>query len=211
MAEKKKNIRLTTPKGVAKYPWLNKPDTKFNDKGIYKINLIIPKSECANLCAELDGLADQAYAAGLEEAKPAAKKKIVKLDPYAPEFDAEGNETENIEFKFKMNASSLNKKTGEVRTHAPALFDAEGVRVDQDKIAVYGGSVCRVNFTPVPYYNAATNQSGISLRLNAVQIIELVTGGGTAEGYGFDKQDGFKVKESTEEAGSDDTEDAADW
>ena len=28
---------FTTPKGMAQYPWLSKPDTKFNEEGEYKV------------------------------------------------------------------------------------------------------------------------------------------------------------------------------
>ena len=47
MAEKL--IEFTTPKGIAQYPWLSKPDTKFNEEGVYKVDLIIPKSDAIPL------------------------------------------------------------------------------------------------------------------------------------------------------------------
>ena len=34
-------VTFTTPQGVAQYPWLSKPDTKFSEEGDYKVNLII--------------------------------------------------------------------------------------------------------------------------------------------------------------------------
>ena len=38
-------ITFTTPKGIAQYPWLSTPDTKFSEEGEYKVNLIVPKQE----------------------------------------------------------------------------------------------------------------------------------------------------------------------
>ena len=45
-----KYVKLVTPKGVAKYPWLTKADTKFNPDGVYKTDLLI-SSEEAEPCA----------------------------------------------------------------------------------------------------------------------------------------------------------------
>ena len=37
MAQQK--IKIVTPKATCVYPWLNKPDTKFNADGEYKVTL----------------------------------------------------------------------------------------------------------------------------------------------------------------------------
>ena len=36
---------FTTPVGVAAFPYLSTPDTKFNEEGEYKVNLILTKEE----------------------------------------------------------------------------------------------------------------------------------------------------------------------
>ena len=38
---------FTTPKGIAQYPWLSKPDTKFSEEGEYKVNVILGKEEAS--------------------------------------------------------------------------------------------------------------------------------------------------------------------
>ena len=38
-------VTFTTPQGVAQYPWLSKPDTKFSEEGEYKVNVILTKEE----------------------------------------------------------------------------------------------------------------------------------------------------------------------
>ena len=37
-------IAITTPTGVAQYPWLSKADTKWNEEGEFKTNLILSEA-----------------------------------------------------------------------------------------------------------------------------------------------------------------------
>ena len=39
------NKTFTTPKGVAYFPYISQPDTKFDEAGVYKVNLCLPKEE----------------------------------------------------------------------------------------------------------------------------------------------------------------------
>jgi hypothetical protein len=191
MAEKKARLpRITSPKGVAKYPWLKNPDTQFNTDGIYKINLLIPAAEAVELCKTLDVAADEAFVKAKTEAKsPAIAKLITRRAPYASELDDAGEETGNIEFKFKMNAK-VKMKDGSYKTMKPFIFDSKGQQM-QVCPNVYGGSVCRVNFCASPYYAASNKEAGVSLRMNAVQIVTLVSGGGgDAKSMGFNAEEG---------------------
>jgi hypothetical protein len=193
MAEKKAKLpRFTTPKGIAKYPWLSRPDTQFNADGVFKVNLLIPAAEASELCAALDSAADEAVVLARAAAKsPAIAKTIKRAEPYGPALDDQGEDTGNIEFKFKMNAK-VTFKDGTVKPMKPLFYDAK-----QKQLLicpnVYGGSVLKVNFTAAPYYAAVSKTAGISLRINAIQIVELVTGGGgSATGFGFaEEADGF--------------------
>jgi hypothetical protein len=193
MADVKKTRlpRLTTPKGVAKWPWLNKADTLFSADGVYKITLIIPAAECVELCTALDAAADAAFEAAKAKAKsPVIAKQIKRADPYGPALDDAGEDTGNIEFRFKMNAK-VTYKDGTVKAMKPFIFDAKGVQLAVCP-AVYGGSICKVNFSPAPYFAPNNKQAGVSLRINAVQIINLVTGGvADAKSMGFSAEEGF--------------------
>lgn len=195
---RKKLLRITTPKGVARYPWLSNPDVQFNTDGVYKVNLLIPVEECADLCAKLDELAEESYKDAVSKAKtPAIAKQIKKAAPYSLFCDPQtGEETDKVEFKFKMNAK-IKTATGEYKTMKPFAFDAKGNQVVVIP-NVYGGSVLKVNFSPSPYYAANNKSAGISLRMNAFQIIDLVTGGGgSAEGYGFGEEEGYVADADT--------------
>jgi len=41
--------KFVTPKGVAQYPWLTKPDTKFSEEGVFKVSLAIPEGEAKDM------------------------------------------------------------------------------------------------------------------------------------------------------------------
>jgi len=44
--QKKENFPINfTPVGIASYPHLNKPDTRFDDDGVYQVDLILDKNE----------------------------------------------------------------------------------------------------------------------------------------------------------------------
>lgn len=201
MAKKKKYEKVTSPIGVANYPYLNTPDTKFKEEGEYKVDLLLNKVDDAQFLGALKARSEKA----VEEAKVKLAEKnkhaqIKKLDVYYPFeviYDEEGNETEQVKVKFKTKAQ-FTTKDGKVVNLTPDLFDAQGKPLDRQEVIIYAGSEIRVNFTPAPFYSPAINKAGVSLRINAVQVIELGTGNSaTAESYGFGVvEDGFSADES---------------
>ncbi len=213
MADKKKVVKITTPRGTAKFPWLNNPNTKFAADGVYTVNLLVPEDEAQSLMEQLDEMAEETYQKAVEELKEKKKvaeiKKIQKVEPYSRETDEDGNETGNIEFKFKMPAKVTSKKTGKTITLAPKLFDAKGKPV-KNTVIIYGGSIIKVNFSPSLYFMPATKQCGVSLRLNAVQVLDLVSRGGKATDYGFDKEDGYEYAELEDDSLNNDESEATD-
>lgn len=198
---KKKYERITSPVGRAQYPYLNTPDTKFKEEGEYKVDLILDKVDNAQFLGAIKARAEKA----VEEAKvKLAEKnkhnKIKNLTPYVPfeeMFDDEGNPTGEVKVKFKTKAQ-YSKKDGTVVKLSPDLFDSQGKPIDRNEVIIYSGSEIRCNFTPSNFYNPASNLAGVSLRLNAVQVIELSSGSSaSASNYGFDAiEDGFSVEET---------------
>jgi hypothetical protein len=201
MAEKKKGIKYTTPKGIAQHPRLTEPDTKFVPTGVFSVKLRLSAEEAAPLMAIMDTLAEETYQetkAKLEE-KPSDPKKIAAQKKslaaltlaspgYTMDCDDEGEENGNVIFSFKMN-HVITKADGTTTKIYPKLFDAKGVAI-KGKPAIFGGSELKISCTANGYYTAGTGKAGASLRLNAVQIIKLVSGGGTAEGFGFSEEEG---------------------
>jgi len=166
---------LTTPKGVAVYPHLTKPDTKFNAEGVYTIKLKLEGADAEKLAKEIDAGID---ASGVEAKadKKNAGKKIKRADPpYSRKDDG------SIEFSFKMNATGKTKE-GEVFTRKPIIFDKSAKPVQGLRIG--GGSIVKVGYEMVPFFTALVG-AGVTLRLHAVQVLELVEYGANAAYYGF--------------------------
>lgn len=220
---RKKRVRLTSPAGVARYPWLVTPDTRFDEVGKYSVGLVLDPEEHAEFLARLDELADEAYENAVKELKEKKRhqqaKQVQRQDPYTAEYDEEGNETGKVIVKFSSKAK-ITTKDGRVIDLAPKLFDAKGQPVQREGLTIYGGSILRVNFTPNPYYVAATKLAGVSLQLNAVQILELVSGEADASFFGFEvEEDGYEFEgndavdtdEDTDEGTDDDADETDDF
>lgn len=180
-----KQPRYTTPKGTAKYPWLSVPDTKFNSDGDYKVTLVLPVQEADTIMQFLD----EQLAASEALAKKNNPGKKVKVADAPYKVDEENG---NVEINFKMKAK-VTMQSGESFDQKPALFDAKGKPLTD--VNVGGGSKIKVSYECVPFYTALIG-AGISLRLRAVQVIDLVefSGGAAAGAYGFEEEDGFEAE-----------------
>ena len=168
---------FTTPKGIAQYPHLSKPDTKFSKPGDYKVNLILSAEEAAPIIEQINA----AFAENMQaELKKQGKKELKAANPpYMEELGDDGQPTGNVIFKFKSTAA-----------YKPAIFDAKGKPMMESNI--WGGSEIRVNSTIGAYY-VATVGVGVALRIRAVQVIRLVEG--SAEGasrFGFEETVGYE-------------------
>jgi hypothetical protein len=182
---------IVSPRGEAKYAWLKNPDVAFNDGGVFKVNLLIPEGECKELCAAIDKAVDSSFETAKGQAKPAVAKKLVKEYPYGPQIDDDGEEIPGmLEFKFKMNHTITSKKDGKTFTIKPDIFDSKGKALSPCP-AIYAGSILKVSFVLFEYFMAARAAAGVTLRMNGVQVIDLVTGGGaSASRHGFGEEDG---------------------
>lgn len=197
MTDKKKalKLRLNTPEGTAKFPWLTEPDTRFNPDGEYSVNLIIPEDDPKTqaLVAKIEKI--------WEDFKKTLKGAKLKQTPtlgFDKEYTDDGDETGNLIFKFKAKTGYTDDKGNRKELQPPKLFDAK-LKPMTNGVPVWGGSTMIVNFTPQAYDHG--KNLGITLRLNACQIIQLVTAGGgaSADAYGFSEQEGFSGAEDLDE------------
>jgi hypothetical protein len=180
-------LKLTTPVAKLKYPKLIEPETKFNPEGVYKATAVIDSAEAAALADALDDLLTR-HKASLKQQDPSKKDwKLADL-PYGYE-EIDGKPCFVI--KTKMKAKGIDRD-GRAWSSVPALFDSKGqpVRDRESLKGMWSGTVAKVNFEACPFYQAALG-AGITLRLKAVQIIDLVEGGGSAESFGFGEEDGW--------------------
>lgn len=191
----KKEIKIT-PAGIALYPKLNEPDTKFKAEGQYSVKLRLSAEDAQELIEEIDSLADEAFDEALAEAKnEREKKKIKRADPaYSAEEDEDGKETGNFLFNFKMAASGVSKKTGKEWTRTCPVFDAKRKPIDLKNIQIGSGSVVKVAYFLSPFSTAIG--VGVSLRLEAVQVLERREWGSKdASAFGFGDEEGFEAEE----------------
>lgn len=158
MSSKRKYERITTPVGVASYPWLKDADYKFDKvNGIYSCNIYVDDNEAKDFVTVID----KAYTENLAEQKKLNAGKTIKPGPKP--YVSENGKTL---FKIKMKG-----KIGDVEIR-PVVIDSSGQPMTD--MLVYGGSKVKVSADLIPYY-VATTGAGISLRLVGVQILELQT------------------------------------
>lgn len=202
-----KAINISTPLGIAIFPSLHKPDTKWKAEGVYQVRLRLPgevvqkyREQAQQLAEDQLAYAKEKYAARLAEEKNGEKKgklkkliselKIIDL-PFKPVFDEDGNETGEYEMTWKMNAQRTDKKTGKVIKMRPNWFDAKGKPTDP--VELWSRSEIKVAGKMQGFDNPK-GEIGVTLRLAAVKVIKVVAGGtGDADSYGFgDEEEGFE-------------------
>lgn len=194
MSEKKQYVKGFTPKLVCgPFPKVFEAESFKGGKPVYKIRVIGSKAELSDFLAKVEEVAEQA----LEDArttledtfknaktgkeKGVAKEELAKLKPadrpYKPVYDDDGNETDDIIVQFKQNATYKDKKTQKImQMRKPAVVDYKGNPLKRE-IRFGEGSIVIVAYEISPFYTAAVG-AGASLRLQGVQIIKAVAGGG---------------------------------
>lgn len=193
-----KNVYQDSPFGIAVFPHLNKPDSKFNpDHPLFKVKLRLEGASAQALKEKVDAAADAAFADYFENGEgkmmtPAERKKLSVYRPYVEEEDDEGHPTGAILFEFKQNAT-IKLKDGTVKTIEIGLYDAAGNPMHK---IVRGGSEIRVNYSMRPIPMKSLKQVGVRLDFGRVQVRKLAEGNGgggfgAVEGYVDDGADGF--------------------
>lgn len=217
MAGKKaKPVQHVTPRGTFKFPYLNTPDSGSPENGftydppIYRVTLVLADKDAAPLKKKIDAeMKSNAATRKKEWAElPALKKKKnpfkVGDPPYRPELDDEGNETGATEFTFKMKSRRKDRKTDELIRQRPGIIDAKGKATSPKAVKIGGGTEGKVSFVMYGYPPTPKVGAGVSLRLNAVQILELREWGERdGKSYGFEEEEGYEAgdsEESTDEA-----------
>ena len=208
MAEqtKKKTYNPTafTPKARAVFPRLNTPDTKFNAQGRYSVKIRLPEAEGRDFLATLQKIDEENFKEVVAAHSNDIDKKTGKLLPpptndglpYSLELGDDKKPNGYMTVGFGMTASYTDKKTQKMVALKPALYDSQGKPIN---VEVGGGSLIKVAFQPSGYYVEGTRKAGVSLRLQAVQIIELVKFGGVT----FGKEEGGYVAEENQPFPSD--------
>lgn len=187
--------KINTPAGIAKYPRLNTPDTKFNKNGVYKVTLVLDESD-----EGVTEFKDRILAA--EEASVAEATKTVKKGKQLKVADslikAHLNDADEVvDGMFEVSAKTVasgQRTDGSKWERRLPIFDAKGKRA---AVKIGGGSKLRLALSLSPY-NSPTLGAGVSLYLDAVKVIDLkeFKGEESADGYGFgEAEEGFSAAE----------------
>lgn len=189
MSDKPRYEAFTSPVGEAVFPWITKADTEYSATGVFKTDLSVPFEAAQDFIAKLEKARADFIATLPIGKQESLTPRPVYFDEYTrPEYPEDatddekkalrdawvGEPTGNVLFRFKLNAHVDTDDGG--FDQAPVVVDAASGEKVTD--AVFGGSVIRVRGQIVPYTNNAAATVGVTLRMKAVQVIEIVSGGG---------------------------------
>lgn len=187
----KKVKALVTPTGNALWAKVTEPQAnKFNPTPMFSMSVIFKPEEVEEFKASMQGLLDAFYDTTFAELKPQKQKSLVKADLFREAEDKDGNLTGELELRTKQFAKNFD---GEEQIMP--IVDSSGKDITEGCPLVGNGSRVRAKVFPKLYHMASTNTVGISFRLNAVQIIELVEYGNASGG--FEAVDGGYVAPTT--------------
>ncbi|AZC49515.1 hypothetical protein C4K35_1922 [Pseudomonas chlororaphis subsp. piscium] len=193
------SVEAISPAGELIWPCLLKPDTKFDEAGVYKTKLKVAADapDAIKFRDLLEKIQQEEHDRQVQEAE--AKKKgsgkKVKLADLPMEETDEGG-IEYLVFNFKSKASYTDKKTGQVVERKIALFDGKGKALTHD-LKIGSGTIARISVFVSPFYTALLG-AGVTLRIRAVKILKLkeFTGGGNADAFGFgDDESDFEAED----------------
>lgn len=199
--------RETTPEGIAFYPWLQKPDVKFNQDrgGKYKCWVFIEDKDAKPLTKIIDDTLNEHH---LYMEKTEGKKFGLNNVPYVYHGDETRDSKNNIpkgkvQFKIEQYAMIGGKP------FRPIVVDTDGkpmVDDNGDNVVVFGGSKVKVSFDLFTY--AVGNNIGVSLKLVGVQVIDLQDSAEPDLGkLGFKVEEGYKHSQEDLTFAAEDTSD----
>jgi len=198
-----------TPKGVAIWPSIDRPDYKFKENGEYHARLrLSPDSPgLAELIHQAEVIRDEAFAAkkaSLEKQKKGALlRELHKVDVVKPELDQEtGEETGYVILRAALTARVDIKngpRAGESFEKKPDVFDRVGKRL-KNPPRVGNGSELKLAVRIMDYETDGGKAIGARFELEGVQIITLVQGGArTAADYGFGEEEGDDIEDGSDD------------
>jgi hypothetical protein len=172
--------KITLPVGIARFPHLNRPDTKFVEAGAYKANVAVSHERAAPVIKRLQEIAK----AELGKALPKADNSLWK-----EETDDNGDPTGMV--MFKCSVKNVITKDGNLWDRRPVQYDSNLNKVNEN---IYGGSELAVACDVWAW--EYSGKKGLGLQPTAVQIHKLVEGPEGGGDHGFSKADGGFVSEA---------------
>jgi hypothetical protein len=212
MAALKKEF-FFTPKGVAEpYCSIQKPDYGNpekgfgNPRGVYKVNLTVPRAEAAPHIARIIKCHEANWAAIQEEwangGEAAAKAKLQRgktlLQPYEGQLPYFENDDGTVTFKFAGYASYQDKVTKESKEILLKVVDAKGKRINAVP-AISGGSELKVRYSMFPYTYGAVVGASVKLQLDSVMLITLREFAAGSDDWAGEEEAGYEAADDREQ------------
>lgn len=207
--KKKKRPTRLSPRGEALFCHIVEPDYGTRDypdeEGSFTLTLRLDAEAAERLLASLKDDIEEAREQtkeGFAGLSVATRKKLGKPTftlPGVTEYDRETEEPTGCTlFRFKTRAF-YTSRTGEKRARHVPVFDSMARPVTLAEEPGYGSQV-KVSFTAMPYFVEGQGKGGLTLYLNAVQILRLnAAGQRSAADYGFaadeDEEGGFMAED----------------
>ena len=178
-------------KGNSLWTKVFEPDTRFVPEGEYSTQVVVSEKDAQQVCEQLESIAQAKFDEAVKE-NPKLKNVLSIRSPFEPEYDEAGNETGNVVFKTKLKAR-IKSRAGETYSQSVSVVDAKKTPMDGSQM-IGNGSMIKVAVEPFPYLMQSTKQVGVTLRLKALQVINLVEYGSPSTDSLFDEEDGFVSK-----------------
>lgn len=188
-----KREQTTTPRGIARFPSLNRPTTRFHSDGEYQVDLVLPSDspDLESFRSELEAYAERSR----EEIGQKAAKADISL-PIRVVEDADGNETGDSFIRTRMKAM-VRPSDGSPPIKRRILFvDSKRKAIEPPPVIGRGSELvvaCDMESSLV------RGTLYVSLRPRVVQVIKLVAPGQAwVEDYGLqdiEEEEAFSADE----------------
>lgn len=169
---------IMSPIGVARFPYINKPSTKFDP--CFKTDLVV----------DIDSKEFKAFIASLKKMCVAEKVDPTMVDGLVKEAEEkDGSTVHFLAFKTTANVGD----DGKYRT--PGIFNSKGETINQ---TVWGGDLIRVRFKLAKWKNSLG--SGLKFYLGDVQLLK--KNAQANAGSPMDAVEGYEAIESVVDTGN---------
>jgi len=199
----------TTPVAPCVWPFLNKPDTRFNKDGKYRVSLVFDQDD--EFPKALEAAAKEEFENQKATLKPAQQKKAKFNSPVKDEEDEEGDPTGNVMVEFQTFAYRKDKETNKIKPIKLRAYDAAGREMKKAPM-VGSGSKLSIAFRPKGQF-VSGGKFYYTLYLNAYQLVDLVPLGpafGAHEG-GYTHTEADTGSDFDDQTGGSVDDDDSDW
>ena len=177
-----------TPAGIAEYPWLLTPDTRFGDP-TYKVNVRISGDEGQAFVDQVETMKAEALTHLKED--PKNNNLTDLITPIVAATADDGSVIPKTWIVKCKTRAFFKNKDGSLVENKLQIVDSK--KAPMNGVNIWGGSTLKVAITIGAV--ATSIYKGLVFRIAGVQVLDLVSGGSQANSM-FKDEDGFVADES---------------